>query len=642
MTDIPGMPYDGVTDVIDESGNGKGVALNVWPADNRIPVVVDPIPLDTVVLVAGELAYAKTTQRLRVGDGYTAGGDEIAFTSDLDNLLADVVTSFNARKGAITLTSGDVTTALTYVPATKNVFTSSVAGLAPASGGGSANFLCADGTWKLPAGGGLSDGDKGDVVVSAGGTVLTVESAAGNFVATGRVSAVGVNVNRASVSSSAARNPGVYVFTNGSVDYGMEIGFAGGTYVTRVFAGPGQPVTIGGVAGGGANQSDFTDYATFSPTGLVVAGTVTAAGGNMTGELNFKLGANPVDGSIRGNAAGWLLHKAQAYEWETQAGVRMMYFISTGNPSLTIAGPVDSAPSFHMQGQNPTIYLEGDANSYFPGITFSGAAGAGNTGTIANGGFGFSFGTKQGNYIFSVNNVNALVVDIAGINAKGSANYFGPAAGDPIADSALVIRTTNYYPELIFQTANGGAVGTPLVDCGKFSTGVAECSYRFASHSFKNKDASVSFATIDANGITVPDEAYGAAWDGKLSVPTKNAVYDKINSLAIPAAPTSQTIVSNAAVVVAATDTIVTVSALAVGTTITAANGSVNGQKCTILVRDNGVTKSVALSAANFLLMLGAATAATAVTTANKWLGWEVVWSTTVGKWLVVKELKEF
>lgn len=44
--------------------------------------------------------------------------------------------------------------------------------------------------------------------------------------------------------------------------------------------------------------------------------------------------------------------------------------------------------------------------------------------------------------------------------------------------------------------------------------------------------------------LNVPDEAYGAPWDGSTEVPTKNALYDKIQSLSAMAVGTEATILA--------------------------------------------------------------------------------------------------
>lgn len=89
----------------------------------------------------------------------------------------------NTVKGRIAVGVGvpsDLTA--TEVTAMLNAFTSLLQGLVPASGGGTVNFLRADGTFAIPPGsGGISDGDYGDIVVSSSGTVWTIDADAVTF-----------------------------------------------------------------------------------------------------------------------------------------------------------------------------------------------------------------------------------------------------------------------------------------------------------------------------------------------------------------------------------------------------------------------------------------------------------------------------
>jgi hypothetical protein len=94
------------------------------------------------------------------GSGSTSITTAIGANKVTNSMLAQVATSI--FKGRVSAGTGNVED-LTATQATSllNTFTSSLKGLTPASGGGTTNFLRADGTWAAPPGGGGPSGPTG-------------------------------------------------------------------------------------------------------------------------------------------------------------------------------------------------------------------------------------------------------------------------------------------------------------------------------------------------------------------------------------------------------------------------------------------------------------------------------------------------
>ena len=151
-----------------------------------------------------------------------------------------------------------------------NAFTTSLSGAAPASGGGTTNFLRADGTWAAPAGGSggfASWPTSGTIVISPGGagTVNPTGSAAG----TGVLTALGINVGSA----------GAFVVNGGA------LGTPSGGTLTNATGLPAASVLAGALANGmtGTTQTVGDNTTKLATDAFVIAnagggGTVTSVG----------------------------------------------------------------------------------------------------------------------------------------------------------------------------------------------------------------------------------------------------------------------------------------------------------------------------------------------------------------------------
>jgi hypothetical protein len=238
-----------------------------------------------------------------------------------------------------------------------NLFTSALAGSVPASGGGTTNFLRADGTWAAPpgGGGGVSDGDKGDITVSGTGTVWTIDPAA---------------VTLAKMANLAANS---------------IIGNNTGAGATPIALTAAQVRTLINVADGAtANSADATLLARANHTGTQTASTIsdfnTAADGRISAAVGVSVAAQSHVGA--GGAAHANVVAAGAAGFMTGADKTKLDGIATGATANSSDATL-LARANHTGTQAPAT-LQVSATSRFVGrITAAAGPGEELTGTQA-------------------------------------------------------------------------------------------------------------------------------------------------------------------------------------------------------------------------------------------------------------------
>jgi len=161
--------------------------------------------------------------------------------------------------------------------------------------------------------------------------------------------------------------------------------------------------------------------------------------------------------------------------------------------------------------------------SLFANTTGQNNVGIGSATLSANttGNFNIGIGADSGKFITTGLSNTLIGYSSGGTLVTGQNNIFIGSSADWGSDTSSKLVIGNFmYADLVTK----------------------EVSFRYdASNEVKIGVSSTGGVTFDAVGsgagftfsddVSVPDEAYGAGWNGSLEVPTKNAVYDKIETL---------------------------------------------------------------------------------------------------------------
>ncbi|MDI9407806.1 MAG: hypothetical protein QM523_01005 [Candidatus Pacebacteria bacterium] len=376
--------FGSATQVMTQTVNAKG--LTTAAASVAIAIPASQIT-DFATAVAATAAVAantaKVTNATHTGDVTGSGALTIANDVVTNAKLANVATA--TIKGRTTAGTGDPEDLTgTQATALLDAFTSGAKGLAPASGGGTANFLRADGTWAAPPGGGGG---------SPGGASGEVQyNNAGSFAGAPDVEIEGGQLRLPSISTpSAPAAGGVKVFGASTGGRGMVTALAptGPATTMQPHIGRSNVSWVKPLSNGTTvHNFGMTVSATGVPTAATVATTnihtaakrieyaVTTAATNAVAGWRSGIGAQNYIGAAGQKHGGF----HAVFRFGRSRGVAANATLR-GFTGLTSSGaPVDAEPSTQMVNAIGVGCDAADTNYHIIHRTASGVATKVNTG----------------------------------------------------------------------------------------------------------------------------------------------------------------------------------------------------------------------------------------------------------------------
>lgn len=491
-------------------------------------------PSGTDVAVADGGTGASTAAGALTNLGLTATATELNYT---DGVTSAIQTQLDGKNSKIYYTVGSANADYITDGTADDVQIQQAIDAAEAAGGGTVHIK--EGAYDIAAT--LTVGNniilQGDAVndvnyASAGGGTKLIRAAALDAPMITNADTSGgnhdivikdmfLNGNYASGTPSVAAK-GIY-FTKGqrSLFYNLYIGNC-----------KGDGITIDGT-GGGANQIAFCKIRGNQKSGIQLG----SGGASDCQIVNCEIGSNAQDGIILASVADCIINNNIIY-LNTSDGIELF----NSSKCIVIGNRINTngANGIKLTGSSATpAYCTVMGNfSYNNGQSTTGSGIS-----VSDSSVGARYNNIVGNICYDNQGTPTQDYGILTANNSDYQTITNNICVTNQTGQVSVVGSNNILFNNVGHTTNyiNGTASPVTTDAGALGTSSLMWSDLFLASgaviNFNNGDVTITHAadkiTIAGGDLEVPDEVYGVGWNGSTEVPTKNAVYDKIE--AIPA-----------------------------------------------------------------------------------------------------------